>query len=108
MIETPDLTTIPVVVLVTALVEAAKRAGLPTKYAGLAAVAIGILLTLLVAAAEGALGEEGARLSTWLLSGIVTGLAASGLYSQARVVTRPAPPAESPTASEQPPGAPPT
>jgi high-affinity Fe2+/Pb2+ permease len=107
MIDMPDLSSIPVVVLVTALVEAVKRAGLPTKYAGLAAVAIGILLTFLVAAAEGALGEQNTRISTWLLSGIVTGLAASGLYSQARVLTRPAPPIE-PSGEPEKPTAPPT
>lgn len=102
MTEATDLTTVPVLVIVTALVEAGKRAGLPSKYAGLAAVGLGILLTLLVAAAEGSLGEQGTRLAAWVLSGIVTGLAASGLYSQARVITRPASPAGTPSEPEKP------
>lgn len=103
MTEATDLATVPVVVLVAALVEAGKRAGLPTKYAGIAAVGIAILLTFLVAAAEGSLGEEGTRFAAWVLSGIVTGLAAAGLYSQARIVTRSLPSEEVPRDDDKPP-----
>lgn len=73
---------VPVVVLVPAVVEAAKRAGLPTRYAGLAAIAAA---TLLVALADLAgLGNAGGSVARWLLAGVIYGLAAAGLYSQAR------------------------
>lgn len=51
---------IPIVVIVPALVELAKRQGLPDRFAGIGALVI----------------------ATWVLGGIVYGLAAAGLYSQ--------------------------
>jgi hypothetical protein len=73
---------IPIVVLVPAVVEAAKRAGMPVRYAGVAAV---VAATLFVAMAELAHGDGTANdVARWLLAGVVYGLAAVGLYSQAR------------------------
>lgn len=75
---------VPVVVLVPAAVEAMKRAGLPVRYAGLAAMAVA---TLLVALAELAAPGGSAGLAAparWLLAGMVYGLAGAGLYTQAR------------------------
>ena len=69
---------IPIVVLVPAVVEAAKRAGMPARYAGVAAV---VAATALVAMAELARGEGTANdLARWLLAGVVYGLAAVGLW----------------------------
>jgi len=73
---------VPVVVLAPAVVEALKRAGLPVRFAGLAAIAAA---TLLVALADLAgVGSVGGSLARWLLAGIVYGLAGAGLYSQAK------------------------
>lgn len=76
------LTGVPVIVVVPALVEAAKHAGLPVRFAGLAAIVIAIALVAL-----GDLATESdlatGVVARWLLAGIVYGLAAAGLYSQA-------------------------
>jgi hypothetical protein len=72
---------VPVVALVPAVVEAAKRAGLPVRFAGLAAVLAATVLVALADLARG--GHDPAR---WLLAGVVYGLAVAGLYSQARRV----------------------
>ncbi len=77
------LTGVPLVVVVPALIEGAKRAGLPVRLAGLAAVGCA---TVLLALADLALGNaarpDAALVARWLLGGIVYGLAAAGLYSQ--------------------------
>ncbi|MDQ3168468.1 MAG: hypothetical protein M3P94_07445 [Chloroflexota bacterium] len=72
---------VPVVVIVPACVEVAKRAGLPTRFAGLVAIASA---TLLVALADLALGAPTGldAIARWLLLGGVHGLAGAGLYSQ--------------------------
>lgn len=76
----------PVVALVPGLVEIAKRAGIPTRFAGLTAIAIA---TLLVALADLTVAANSSQplprlVAGWLLAGIVYGLAAAGLYSQAQ------------------------
>lgn len=63
--------------LVVALVEAAKRAGLPAAYAPIAAVAFAIPLVALLG---GAIDTEA------LVTGIVAGLSAAGLYSGTKAV----------------------
>ena len=72
---------VPLLVIVPALVELAKRQGLPVRYAGVAAIGLAIVL---LALAGLALGEPVTVSSTarWLIGGIVYGLAAAGLYSQ--------------------------
>jgi hypothetical protein len=70
-----------ITVLVPALVELAKRSGLPTRYAGLASVlAAGLVLGLLQLQANADVGGA----ASWLLLSLVYGLAAAGLYSQVR------------------------
>lgn len=72
---------VPLVIIVPALVELAKRLGLPTAWAGLASIACSALILGLVALqADARVGGW----ATWLLTSIVYGLAASGLYSQVR------------------------
>lgn len=68
-----------------ALVEALKRAGLPTRWAGVAAIVVATLLVGLRAAAIGTGGDE-----PWpalALRGLLLGLASAGLYTQARRLT---------------------
>jgi hypothetical protein len=78
---------VPLMVVVPALVELAKRQGMPTRYAGLASIAF---TTLLLALAGFALDPhlEAADPARWLVGGIVYGLAAAGLYSQRATLTR--------------------
>ncbi len=80
------LTGVPLVVVVPALIEGAKRAGLPVRLAGLAAVGCA---TVLLALADLALGNatrpDATLIARWLLGGVVYGLAAAGLYSQRHV-----------------------
>ena|SRR5680860_216560 len=77
---------VPLVVIVPALVELAKRQGMPVRYAGLAAIAISTaLLTLAGIAVNDAIGAG--DLARWAIGGIVYGLAAAGLYSQRNTLT---------------------
>ena len=76
----------PVVALVPGLVEIAKRDGKPTRFAGLAAIAIA---TLLVALADLSLSADSTLplrrlVAGWALAGVIYGLAGAGLYSQAQ------------------------
>lgn len=75
---------VPLVAIIPALVEAAKRQGLPRRYAGLAAIVCGIVL---LALAGFALGEDidAGTVARWAIGGLVYGLAAAGLYSQREV-----------------------
>jgi hypothetical protein len=79
---------VPIVVLTPALVEVLKRGGLPPRYAGAAAIGCAAFLAALadIAGLEGPGANEApaARLASWILAGIVYGLAAAGLYSQTR------------------------
>lgn len=76
---------VPLVAIIPALVEAAKRQGLPVRYAGLAAI---LGATALLALAGLALGEpfDAGTAARWMIGGIVYGLAGAGLYSQRDVV----------------------
>jgi hypothetical protein len=72
---------VPLVIIVPALVELAKRMGLPTAYAGLASIlGSALILGLVGLQAHSQFGSW----ATWLLTSVVYGLAASGLYSQVR------------------------
>ena len=73
---------IPLIVIIPACVEAAKRAGLPVRYAGAAAIVSGIALLALRDLAF----AESTTWATWIIGGIVYGLAAAGLYSQRDVL----------------------
>lgn len=78
---------VPLVVIVPPLVQLAKTHGLPSRFAGLAAV---VIATVLLAFASFGLSEsfEPADLARWLIGGIVYGLAAAGLYSQRDLLNR--------------------
>ena len=68
-----------ITVLVPALVELAKRLGMPTRYAGLASiVAAGLVLGLVQLQSNTQFGGA----AGWLLLSLVYGLAAAGFYSQ--------------------------
>ena len=73
-----------ITVLVPALVELAKRSGMPTHYAGLASiVAAGLVLGLVQLQENADVGGA----ATWALLSLVYGLAAAGFYSQLRKLT---------------------
>lgn len=81
------LTGVPILVVVPALVELAKRAGLPVRFAGLAAIGCAVALCALAdLAGVGSAMPANALVARWLLGGIIYGLAAAGLYSQRRNV----------------------
>jgi hypothetical protein len=74
-----------VVPLITGFVEAVKRAGLPSRYASVAALACGLAISVGAYVASGI----GARdLYTAALQGVAFGLASAGLYSVARAAER--------------------
>lgn len=81
---------VPLVVIVPAMVEVAKHSGLPTRWAGLAAM--GIAMGLVAIADLGGVitleGEDGAaQVARWMIAGVVYGLAGAGVYSQVRRIT---------------------
>lgn len=90
MIDSVEILTGVSITLVTpALVEVAKRLGMPVKFAGIAAMLFAIALITLGDLAGG-VDPSGPVVARWIMSGIVYGLAAAGLYSQAKL---PGPPA---------------
>ena len=78
------LTNVVIIGAVPGLVEVAKRAGLPSRYAGICAIIIATLLFAIqdVSRSGGNLGH----IAAWLGGGVIAGLAASGLYSQTRAL----------------------
>jgi hypothetical protein len=74
------LTDAVIIGAVPGLVEIAKRAGLPIRYAGICAV---LTATFLLALQDlGGSGGQLGHIAAWLGGGVIAGLAASGLYSQ--------------------------
>lgn len=71
---------IAIIALVPGLVEVAKRLGMPTRFAGLAAILSAVAMVGLSELGSGATPIAGAARS--IVLGLVYGLAASGLYSQ--------------------------
>ncbi len=70
---------VPIVIVVPALVELAKRMGLPTIWAGLASIlSCALVLGLVQLQVHPLFGG----VAGWALTSIVYGLAAAGLYSQ--------------------------
>lgn len=82
--------------LIVALVEAAKQAGLPARWAALLAVVLGLLLSLGFQAAGGTSDSRGWADAT--LAGLALGLSAAGLYSGARATQGAQPDARDPRA----------
>lgn len=82
-IDTIDLAYgIPLIIVVPAIVQIAKHNGLPSRLAGPAAI---LTSTVLIALGDVALAASdstvGQQLASWLIGGIVYGLAAAGFYS---------------------------
>ncbi|HRA48579.1 MAG TPA: hypothetical protein PK819_10975 [Thermomicrobiales bacterium] len=69
-----------IIALIPGCVEIAKRSGLPNRFAPLAAIAIGILLGGLSAVAESSVTSTPMVIATIILTGLINGLAAIGLY----------------------------
>jgi hypothetical protein len=80
----PSLTNAVIIGALPGLVEVAKRAGLPSRYAGVCAILLGALLIAIDDLSRR--GGQTGDIATWLAGGIIAGLAASGLYSQARAL----------------------
>jgi len=74
-----------VVPLITGFVEALKRAGLPSRYAALAALASGVAISVGAYVANGVGAHD---LYDAALQGVAFGLASAGLYSVARSAER--------------------
>lgn len=80
---------VPLLAIIPALVEVAKRNGLPVRYAGGAAIILGIVLLMLGDLALDEFPDTTgwfATIARWLIGGVVYGLAAAGLYSQREVI----------------------
>jgi uncharacterized membrane protein (DUF441 family) len=69
------------------IVEVAKRAGLPTRWAPAFALVAGVVLALLAAWGDVLGGFEG-NWARVVLTGMVVGLTASGLYSGVKTTAR--------------------
>lgn len=82
----PSLTDAVIIGALPGLVEVAKRAGVPNRFAGVSAIAFGVLLIAIDDLSRR--GGQTGDLAAWLAGGIVAGLAACGLYSQARTLRR--------------------
>ena len=67
------------VALIPGVVAMLRRTGLPARLAPLAAVVAGILLVCLADLAGGAAGVSTAPVAGWTLTGLIDGLAATGL-----------------------------
>ncbi|MDQ3044482.1 MAG: hypothetical protein M3R06_04945 [Chloroflexota bacterium] len=81
--ENQPLAGVPLIALVPGLVEIAKRAGLPVRFAGLAAIGFAIALVALIDLASAPELNVSVRdLATWGIAGVIYGLAAAGLYDQ--------------------------
>ena len=75
---------VPLVVVVPALVELLKRTFLPTRWAGVAAIACcAVVVGLVELQGDPTYGA----LATWALMSLIYGLAASGFYSQYQKLT---------------------
>ena len=81
---TPDILTAGAVAVIAGLVQIIKPFIKDERFWPLAAVGLGVVWRMAVAASQGPLGgQQGLEVA---LTGIVTGLAASGLYSAAKTV----------------------
>jgi hypothetical protein len=81
---------VPIVAVTPGLVEVLKHVGLPPRFAGAAAIVCAALLAALADVAGLASPASGvrpeARVAVWVLSGVVYGLAAAGLYTQGKAL----------------------
>jgi hypothetical protein len=68
-----------------AAVEILKQAGMPSRFAGLAAIVIGIAFAVLDGSNR---GEPTNHAGGWIATGFVAGLTAAGMYSAPKAMTR--------------------
>lgn len=83
------VTGVSVVIVTPALVEIAKANGMPVRFAGVASIVIAIVLLVIAEIAlhgVPASGELVRAVARWIIGGVVYGLAATGLYSQGRLL----------------------
>ena len=73
-----------IIALIPGCVEVAKRSGLPSRYAPLIAVLFGIALAGLSLAAAGEPTQTTGAAAVVILTGLIDGLAAIGLYEVTR------------------------
>ncbi len=81
-----------IVAVVPGIVEVAKRAGLPVRWSGVASIIAACALIALRDLGGGDYRGAStfvARAAWWMLHGMLLGLAAAGLYSQARLARPP-------------------
>lgn len=78
------ITGVSILIVTPALVEVAKQLGLPIRLAGVAAILLAVVLVILGDIANG-ISFDRQTVARWIISGIVYGLAAAGLYSQTRL-----------------------
>ena len=69
-----------IIALVPGCVEVAKRTGLPPRYAPLSAILIAVALVTLARAAAQPMPISATTIATLVLTGLIDGLAAIGLY----------------------------
>lgn len=82
------ITGVSILIVTPALVEVAKQLGLPVRLAGIAAILLALVLVMLGDVANG-ISFDTQTVARWVISGIVYGLAAAGLYSQTRLRSEP-------------------
>ena len=75
---------IPAIILVPVLVEGLKRLGLPVRWAGVAAICVGLAVAGLAEAVT--IWPNVTPLARFLVAGVLLGLASAGAYSQYRVL----------------------
>ena len=71
--------------LTFAATEILKQAGLPSRYAGLSAIIVGVLIGIIDGYQR---GEGAAQASSWVMSGAIAGLTAAGAFSGAKAATQ--------------------
>ena len=72
-----------VIAIIVALVQVAKTAGLPSRFAPLLSLGVGILYGI-----AGSYLGEGLPLVEGIMAGVVMGLSASGLYSGGKTLVK--------------------
>lgn len=76
---------VPISIVAPMVVQMLKGVGLPTSLTGIASVIVCLVLAILTSAAAGELSTQNA--ATYILQGLVYGLAGNGVYSQAKLLT---------------------
>lgn len=71
--------------LTYAAVEILKQAGVPSRYAGLAAIVVGVLIGIIDGYQR---GGGMAEASGWVMAGAIAGLTAAGAFSGAKAAAR--------------------